>query len=114
MGQPARKRPSVPILRPLLFSAASTTHTTTPPSPPPTTTTHARGSLSTGALSEEERLLAGQLEEVWRFRGAAEFVAELGFDAVAELVTIVSAEIEQGQVDNPPAFLRWLAGREAV
>ena len=123
MGQPDRKRSTVPILRPLLFSSnpPHTTTTKTPPPAPPPTTTHARrrfstpnrhSGLSTRSLTEEELLLAGQLEEVWRFRRAAEFVAEHGFDVIAQLVQVVSAEIELGRVDNPPAFLRWLARQE--
>ena len=109
MAVPARKRPPVPVLRPLLpfgDSPPDTRSTTPPPPPPPPSPLPP---FLRRSLTPEEDVLARQLWESYAFRGAAAFVAEYGFDAIAAALDGLQLE----GVRNPAAFIRWVVREEA-
>ena len=124
MGHPARKRSSEPVLRPVLPFSGAPPHTAAAPEHDHHDDHHddhhpqhhhARAHVDQHrAATEEEVLLARSLRDRWRFRGALPFVLCYGWEAVRELVEIVDAEVAAGGVENPPAFLRWLAREEGA
>lgn len=64
-------------------------------------------------MTAEGLALAAAIREAFAFRGAESFVAWYGFDLVEELVRMAHEDVAKGGVENPAAFLRWLAVEEA-